>query len=387
MVFLYRTLVGYVKILIHGDNPEQLINIFVSEGIAVWGLKRNSRGILCCISMSDYKRMLGIRRRAKSEVHIKLIGKYGAPTLYKAIIRRPGMIMGLCFLVLINIFLSQFVWCVEIRGAESLNQKDITNACEEVGIRKGMSTNSLDTYTASQKLLLELKGAAWLSINVEGSVVTVNVSEAEESKKQAGFPCNLVAICDGVIRSYKIINGEGRITVGQAVREGDILISGIIESEDAIETVSAEGEIVAETERIFSSEIPKKYTCERLIDSKHKCALEVFGISLPLYLTDIKNAKAVHTDSVYIRISGKNMPIGLHNKRFEIYENAELSIDENEARQIAMMRITEVLRTFDIYEIDACDISVTEDDDSYKIRAKLKCKEEISIVDHIEDEY
>lgn len=387
MVFLYRTLVGYVKILIHGDNPEQLINIFVSEGIAVWGLKRNSRGILCCIPMTDYKRMLGIRHRAKSKVRIKLMGKYGAPTLYKAIILRPGMIMGLCFLVLINIFLSQFVWCVEIRGAESLNKKDIINACEEVGIHKGMSTKSLDTYTASQKLLLELKGAAWLSINVEGSVVTVNVSEAEESEKQAVSPCNLVAICDGVIRSYKIINGEGRITVGQAVREGDILISGIIESEDAIETVRAEGEIVAETERIFSSEIPKKYTCERLIDNKYKSVLEVFGISLPLYLTDIKNAKAVHADSNYISISGNNMPIGLHNKRFEIYDTAELSIDENEARQIAMMRITEVLRTFDIYEIDACDISITEDDDSYKIRAKIKCKEEISIVDHIEDDY
>ena len=88
MIFLYRSLFGYVKIQISGANPEQVINLFVNSGITLWGLKRNSKGITCYISIADYKNMLRFRHKLREKVQIKLLKKYGLPIVSKNIRKR-----------------------------------------------------------------------------------------------------------------------------------------------------------------------------------------------------------------------------------------------------------------------------------------------------------
>jgi similar to stage IV sporulation protein len=383
MIFLYRSLFGYVKIQISGANPEQVINLFVNSGITLWGLKRNSKGITCYISINDYKNMLRLRHKLREKVQIKLLKKYGLPIVSKNIRKRPGIVAGLCFLILINLFLSQFIWSVDVKNVDSEKYDEIKYACSRAGIAPGTLKKSVDTYTVSQKLLLDVKGVAWLSVNIEGSVATVNLTETDEPLKETDLPCNQIAKCDGVILSYKIYDGANMVSVGRAVREGDILISGLLTHEETVQKLHAKGEVIAATERIFKTKIPKKYKCKKRISIKNKYVLNFFSVNIPLYLSDVKNAIPISADSRFVEISGKPMPIGIYNKRFERYDFYELNLDKDEAEQIAIMQMTDVIRTLDIQAVENYELSVIEDEEFYIISFTLKCREEITTPDYI----
>jgi similar to stage IV sporulation protein len=70
-------------------------------------------------------------------------------------------------------------------------------------------------------------------------------------------PANLVAECEGVIAEMEIYSGVPAVTVGQAVRQGDLLVSGVYDSQSLGWRVTrAAGRIVARTQRDFTVEIP-----------------------------------------------------------------------------------------------------------------------------------
>jgi hypothetical protein len=77
------------------------------------------------------------------------------------------------------------------------------------------------------------------------------------------------------------------------------------------------------------------------------------------------------------------MPIGIYNKRFERYDFYELNLDKDEAEQIAIMQMTDVIRTVDIQAVENYELTVIEDEEFYISSFTLKCREEITTPDYI----
>ena len=77
---LWNFLKGYVVIRVDGLSLEKFINITVSRGIYLWGIKRQSYTSLTAkISISGFRQLRGISRKVRCRVRI--VDKRGLPLL------------------------------------------------------------------------------------------------------------------------------------------------------------------------------------------------------------------------------------------------------------------------------------------------------------------
>ena len=97
----------------------------------------------------------------------------------------------------------------------------------------------------------------WAGVNTSGCVATISVREGnrEEPIPKEGVS-SLVAGRDGIILSCTVTAGSGQCAPGQAVRQGQVLISGYTDCGLLVKSTRAEGEIIAQTRRELTVKAP-----------------------------------------------------------------------------------------------------------------------------------
>ena len=183
MVGFYRYLFGFVRISVSGIRKESFINFCSSHGISVWKIKPVKGTVELNISIEDYRQIREIRKAIGNDIHIKLKSKRGLPLKLITIKKRSGIAVGIALALILNIFLSNYVWRIEINGEIDV-KNEVISSCEKLGIVQGTRRKDIDTYFASQQLAIEYQQIAWCSVNVEGAVVTVNISPAKLSEEK-----------------------------------------------------------------------------------------------------------------------------------------------------------------------------------------------------------
>ena len=105
-----------------------------------------------------------------------------------------------------------------------------------------------------------------MHIEKHGGRVTLRPQESPKQTKQTNekLATHLVATKSGVITNFNIQNGERKISVNDTAYEGDVLVSGVIESGEDQVFVGAKGEVYADYWLECSFKIPTKLTMETL---------------------------------------------------------------------------------------------------------------------------
>ncbi len=318
IISLYRFIRGYVEILVKGYFAERLLNLFSKNNISVFNINRTEDGITLMMLKKDFMKIRRIR--GNNRIKIKLISKNGVPFLVKKYHFRIGIPVGVALFFLIIELLSMFIWNIEVTGNKNISTSEITEICSELGVRKGVYIRNIDTKILSQELLLKCDKLSWAAMNIEGSRLTVNVSEA--IKKDTSDPSNIIAECDCVITEITVESGVSEVVKGQAVRAGEIIISGIEQKGEVLSFVRSRGEIKAMTEEIleesgdFSREISVP-TGKKL----RKTVFEFFGIKIPLYLGNEHGQFNCESGYMPLKLLGVDMPIGLYYKDFHFLKN------------------------------------------------------------------
>lgn len=381
MTFLldfYRYFKGYVRVRISGDGAERFINICVSENISVWSILRIKDSIVLNLAAADYRKLLSLRHQYVGKIKIKLLEKRGLIFFIKGYRLRKGIPIGLLLFIFINILLSEFIWNIEVKGNTQIDSNEIILACKDIGINIGDYRRGIDTYDAKQKLAIRFEKIAWVSLNIEGSKLTVNLSEASENEKNVQNPRNIIASRDGVVRRIEIIKGMKNVAVNQAVRKGDVLVSGIVENPINIHFVSAEGEIIAETELSYTKEIPKQYELNIVSSSENtKRVFEFFWLKIPLYLSGVNYESESRINQNNIILLGEKLPIGITNRTFNRLEKQTIEIDKNAAKNIAISMVVDDLRMFEIEDIIKQNYEISEKEDAFVVKIDLVCLENI----------
>lgn len=342
MIFnkLYRLLMGVVTVVFRGEFAERLLNLCAKNRIAVWDITRGDDSISVKMVAKDFKKLR--RVRAKSRIRISLQAKWGLPFVLRKYRKRFGFLCGILLFFIILNFLSSFVWSVEVHGNQKISTEAILAACREIGIEEGMPVKKLDALDQRVEMLLHIDGLAWAALNLEGSYLTVDVTEAApEPQPVDDSPRNLKASTDGVIKNVEVTAGTAVVKVGEAVRAGDLLVSGAVEYKDGqTELKKADGRILAETERTLRVQVPLRETkTVRTGKVTRKSVIKIFGISLPLYLGSTKGPYEREVETDHLRWFGNNLPI--YRTTASFYETAEreqvLSPEEALAQARAML--------------------------------------------------
>lgn len=333
MRFIIQLFTGYVKIEISGFGAEMLLNRAASVRIVMRRLCYKRRKITGFISVRDFKKLPALKRGTGT--HISIIEKHGLPFVFRHYHGRIGLPIGAAVFIAVLLILPRFVWSVEFSGNRSVSDEQLLAACEQLGIRQGMLKSRLDPAVNAQRLLLKTQELSWAALNLEGSVLTVNVSEVDSEKENdSAEPCDLRASADGTITKLDITAGEPAVRVGDTVRKGDILVSGIIENSDSTDFVRAAGIVTARTRREFSADgtyfqVVEKYTGKQKIQR----VISVFGIDIPLFLGNAGGKYDENRSSCSLVINGRKLPLTYYELSCRFKEQHKVSYSEEKLKE------------------------------------------------------
>lgn len=314
MFHFFRGITGYLTIEITGPCAEQLLNRAAAQRIALWNLHYRKQRISGCISAADFRALRPVCRGLGLRVHI--LKKHGLPFLTHRYRRRYGLMLGAALFFAVLIFLSQFIWTVEVSGNSTVSTESILAACEELGIREGMLKSRLLPAVNAQRLLLASPRLSWAALNLEGCVLTVNVSEIHtQPVPEDDGPCDLRAATDGTVTKIDITSGSAAVRVGDTVLKGDVLVSGIVESAQGTEFVRAEGTVTANTRRVLTAEGGFSQTLIQPTGAvKSHSVLTAFWFDVPLYLGEITGDFESEIHVSELSLFGKRLPVSVTTK-------------------------------------------------------------------------
>lgn len=381
-VKLFRLLKGYLIIKITGENIELLLNSAAKNGIKIWNLFCKRQNITGCISIWDFKKLKHIKRY---KTKIKIIKKYGLPFWLYKYKKRSGILVGIVIFLIIIKMLSMYIWNINVVGCKNIKTKEILSSCEELSIKQGINKSKIEPHIDAQRLLLLRNDIAWASLNIEGCVLTVNITEIEEGKKDENqYPCNLKASYDGIIRKIDVTSGNTIVKVGDVVNTGDVLVSGILERNTSTVFVPSCGKILANTQRAITKEA--KFKTKEMFPNgivKNRKMISFFNLNIPLYLGNIKKDNILTVTENTLKLFKKQIPIKLYSSKHKFTKETQIIKSKDELVEILSKEIDDEIKKMELEEYTQTDISIFENENGIKVTKYFDCIENIAYQDKI----
>ncbi len=389
MVKLFRWLLGYVDFVFKKGFTEGFINDCFSGNLNVHNLHKDGDILKGQCSAGVYKKLH--RTALKNGGIIEIKKKHGPIFAFLKFKNRWGIFVGIvCFIFIIN-FLSGFIWNIEIVGNNRIKDKDIMDFLAENSFSVGSHWNSTDKDMLENLMMASFDDCAWVHINEFGSTARVEINETVEKPDivDDNYITNLKASKDGIIVKATVYDGWKTANVGDSVTQGDILISGVYESEKKKKNffAHARGEYIAQVNEPFNLTVSRQQSKKVYLDSKKYKTINFFGINIPLYIgkKDYINSD-IEIKSDNITAMGKKLPIGITTKTVKRYSVKTVVLNDKDLNKIIKKEITEKLnKDFTDCEIIKKDISISLNSDEAKAKGTVVCLENIGVESKISE--
>ncbi|NLW74188.1 MAG: sporulation protein YqfD [Clostridiales bacterium] len=372
---------GGMKLCADREDAEKILNLCLECGFVYKDMRLGPGGFTLECSM--YTGELLRQACSRRGICIRVIEKYGLPDIIYRYKKRVGVFIGLIIAASLVFWSERFVWDIRITGCENIEKKSVISQLCEQGFGIGSYIPGLDVDVIENRLLINSDDIAWISINLKGSVAYVEIREKiKKPGEKSNTPANLIAARDGQIESIEAASGRPVVRVGDHVRKGDLLVSGIYDSGVwGYRYTRAEGVVYARTVREIRVEIPLTHEVKRYTGEEHvETALIFFSKEIKLYrntgFLSGKYDKICSVEDICL-FDGTRLPLSLARTVYRWYitetatrsaeEAAGLAYDELD-RQIAELTRagTQLLRkniswslTEDSYCLD-CSLTVIE---------------------------
>lgn len=267
---------GSVRVRITGAAPESCLNAFTEAGIAWWdALSEDEFTLKAGLAARDLARAKAAAGRSQCEINV--LKELGAPAVRRKLRRRIALLSAavLCFSALA--LSSLYVWDVDVEGNESVPESEILLALAESGVKSGAFWPGWDADAIKNEVILAVPELSWIGVSVSGSRAEVRVRERiAKPEVVSGAAGSVAARATGIIERMEVYQGAPLVSVGDAVAEGETLVSGKMPSETGdTRYVRASAEITAHTWRELTASAPLEYTKLTESGSHTRWALEI----------------------------------------------------------------------------------------------------------------
>lgn len=387
MMKMVNTMRGSVWVEMNGSFPERFLNICAQNGILFWGVeKKDDKSMRAHLSVSGYKKLTAISKSAG--FNIKIIKKDGVPQFLGGLRRRYALIAGVALFFALVIGVNQFIWDFDVQGNHLISEETILQNLSEIGVKIGSPVSKIDIVSIRNEMLLRLDSLLWISVNIKGSSAQVVVRERVMKPEMVPVkqPCNIVASKAGLITMINAYAGAAQVTVGQMVDEGDLLVSGIIDSSVlGARFVHAMGSVTARTWRDMTATVPTQAQGKQYTGRVHRRnALIIAGQRINLY----KEGSAPY--EFYDKIEkvstlrvppGVTFPIRLVTEEYAEYKTTPYEISDNAADGLLRSSLENRLyQSLGKGEVSDMKIVIEKKNGAMSARMTAECTEEIAAV-------
>lgn len=333
---LWRSLAGMVEAELTGADPESSLQDVVEKGICVYDTRKVDDLTVCfCLHRSDCRRLRTLTE--KSGDRLRYIRRVGLYWTGKQLLKRPVLLAGITLILLLTLFLPSRVFFVEVEGNSAVPSRLILERAQDCGIVFGAKRHKVRSEKIKNALLQSIPELQWAGINTYGCRAVISVRERTTPQKpQVGSGVSsIVAARDGVIRGMTVLKGTPCCTVGQAVKTGQVLISGYADLGLCIRATRAEGEVFAETKRELMAVMPTESLLRsEIIGLEKKYGLIIGKKQINFYKdSGISDTSCDKMYSVkYITLpGGLSLPVAIVTETWIHYEMSASALSEETA--------------------------------------------------------
>lgn len=371
-----------------GRFVERFLNICMNRNIYVWNIKnRGSELLHMNMSIDGFKQMPSVAFKTKTKV--KIMSRHGLPFLIKRHKKRKVFLVAGIVALTLFLCITSFVWVIEIEGNEKVSAEIIMNALEKNGFKTGNFRYGNDIPALQNKMLLDVDELSWIWVDIKGTRAVVQVKEKVPvpSIVDRKHPCNIVANNNGLITEVKATYGEKMVSVGDVVKKGDLLVSGISNTKyGGIHYLHSSGSIKARTWYSKSADFPLvKVNFSKTGKKISKNTINFFGFRVKLYMKENLPFEYSEEDVKIHNLSvGKNFvfPISFEQHTYSELFRSEEQLSVEQATQIASAELgsqIEASLIADTTVVNKTHEVVSVSDSIINVRLNYECIEEIGV--------
>lgn len=275
---LWHSLAGVIHVTVASADIMGTISVLERNKINVLNVTYiDDIHIRFTLNNRDYIRAQNILMQKGDEIcDRKCDGAYFA---IGRLMNRPVLILSTMLILFLTLWLPSRVLFIHVEGNNQLSEKQILEEAKACGITFGASRRAIRSERVKNALMEHIDQLQWIGINTYGCTAVITVKERTNysfDPKQIGIS-HIVASQDAIIRQITLWNGNCQCVIGQAVKKGQILVSGYTDYGLCVVETAAQAEIYGETVRDISAIFPSNYMVKQGTGSINKKYALILG--------------------------------------------------------------------------------------------------------------
>ena len=253
----WRSAEGTVRLQLTGADTAATLEKLGDQGIRLTDVIPQDE---LTVSFTCSRRWLSAIKRICDKRGDKLSVQAEIGLYYRGIsfLHRPVIAVWAAVLLGLTLWIPTRVWFFQVEGNEQVPSRRILETAGDCGIRFGVSRRAVRSEKMKNTLLEKMPELKWAGINTSGCTAVISVRERQRALQPAvsAGAGSMAAVRDGFITSCTATRGKLLCAPGQAVKKGQVLISGYNDLGICIQITGAEGEIYARTSHEFQAVTP-----------------------------------------------------------------------------------------------------------------------------------
>jgi len=322
----------------------------------------------------------------KRGLELKIENRKGLPYALSKYKTRVGLLVGAVLSAVLVVYALNVVWRIDTFGNERISSGELEELLGDSGFSVGSFVPAADLTLIENRVMQQNPDVAWISINMNGTVANVEIRETRRGAVSEKNTADLVAATDGKIERIEVYNGNCVVRVGDVVRAGEVLVSGIYQNDKGeFRESRAEGEVYARTVKDFFVEIPFENTKKVYTGRKFsEIYINFFKKSIKLFANTGKmppTCDIIYKNGELGLSHFPKIPIGYKKTEYSEYCDEAVTLSEEEAMERAFALLDSELRKMsDNIELLSKNVDFEITDEAYILKCRLVCIENIAIV-------
>lgn len=335
---LWRSMGGMVQVRLTSADLTAAFRAMGQQGIEAFGIRwENELTAEFAVARKDFRRLKALIKRRGDSLDIK--NRRGLYWTFRRMLNRPVLCFGILFLLALTLYLPSRILFVEVEGNSKVDTNRILEAAVQCGLGFGTNRRSIRSEQLKNRLLQQIDELQWAGVNTYGcrAVISVRERQIEPENEDRSPVTSIVASRDGIIEHITVQSGNRLCIPGQAVRAGQVLISGYTDCGICIRAGRAEGEVFARTTRHLTCKYPSGFDQKgEIIRSEKKFSLLIgkkqinffqdSGISTP-------GCDKMYSVKYLTLPGGFRLPLALVIQTEVRYELSACSVSDDQAQQ------------------------------------------------------
>lgn len=220
-----------MQVQITGPSWGRFLNLCTLRGLCLRNVVYKENGCQAEMSISDFRQ---IRQPArKSRTRVRIIRREGLPFFLYRYRKRKLLPAGMAAGILLMLFLSAFIWDIQIQGNQAETKEELIRFLEDEGVYFGTWKERIDCRELAASMRRQFKNFTWVSVKIQGTQLCIDVQEnkniaetdivkeknAENQTSESGACQDLVSDVDGIVESIFTRRGIPHVKNGMEVKK------------------------------------------------------------------------------------------------------------------------------------------------------------------------